>query len=204
MLKPSKNISSAFLMGGLFFLLLSVGAAICGKYHLMGTSLTLMFVMGAFFFKTLPNLKTFAFTFWVFAFFIGSLIYPKVFMVVGGFDQRVLIVPLIQIIMFGMGATLSLKDFANAIKYDPLNDVGYANRGLCYRVLKKFDRSLQDFERAIKINPSRADNFFGRAQTYHDMRRYDLARGDCERALGIHPDHRPSKELIKALRSDLA
>ena len=116
MLKPSKNISSALLSGAILFLLLSVFAAILGKFHLMGTSLTVMFAMGAFFFKTRPNLKTFAFTFWVFAFFIGSLVYPKVFLVVGGFDQRVLIVPLIQIIMFGMGATLSLGDFANAIK----------------------------------------------------------------------------------------
>lgn len=116
MLKLSKNISSVYLLSGLLFLLLSVGAAIFGKYHLMGTSLTLMFAVGAFFFQTRPNIKTFSFTFWVFAFFIGSLVFPKVFLVVGGFDQRVLIVPLIQIIMFGMGATLSLGDFANAIK----------------------------------------------------------------------------------------
>jgi len=98
----------------------------------------------------------------------------------------------------------ALKDFANAIKYDPDSDQGYANRGLCYRVLKKYDRALKDFERAIKINPSRADGFFGRAQTYHDMQQYALARIDCEKALSIHSGYQPARELIKALQTDLA
>jgi putative GTP pyrophosphokinase len=98
----------------------------------------------------------------------------------------------------------AIKDFANAIKYDPVSDQGYANRGLCYRVLKKYDRALKDFERAIKINPSRADGFFGRAQTYHDMQQYALARIDCEKALSIHSGYQPARELIKALQTDLA
>ncbi|MEN6425320.1 MAG: bile acid:sodium symporter family protein [Phycisphaerales bacterium] len=63
-----------------------------------------------------PFLKSFAFTVWVFAFVAGSMFYPGAFMTWAGFDLGRLIVPLIQIIMFGMGTTLSLADFARVFK----------------------------------------------------------------------------------------
>jgi tetratricopeptide (TPR) repeat protein len=95
----------------------------------------------------------------------------------------------------------ALKDFTNAIKYDPENDRGHANRGLCYRVMKKMDRALQDFNQAINLNPSRADGFFGRAQTYYDMQQYGKALEDCEKALSIHSGYQPARELIKELQN---
>lgn len=59
--------------------------------------------------------KNFAFTLWVFAFVAASMCYPSAFGVWFGMDLKVLIVPLIQIIMFGMGTTLSVKDFERVI-----------------------------------------------------------------------------------------
>lgn len=56
--------------------------------------------------------KGLAFTLWVFAFVAASLFYPAAFGIWFGFDLKILIVPLIQIITFGMGTTLSAKDFA--------------------------------------------------------------------------------------------
>jgi BASS family bile acid:Na+ symporter len=73
-------------------------------------------VSAAICFQRTQHLKTFAFSFSVLTFVVASLIHPEAFLSVQGFDQRKLIVPLIQIIMFGMGATLSLADFAAAIK----------------------------------------------------------------------------------------
>ena len=61
-------------------------------------------------------LKSFAFTVWVFAFVAVSMIYPRAFMTWFGFNLGILIVPLIQIIMFGMGTTLSLADFGRVFK----------------------------------------------------------------------------------------
>jgi len=55
--------------------------------------------------------KSFAFTVWVFAFVAASMFYPSAFGIWFGFDLKILIVPLIQIIMFGMGTTLNIKDF---------------------------------------------------------------------------------------------
>jgi len=63
-----------------------------------------------------PVLKSYAFTVWVFAFVAGSMFYPQAFMTWGGYDLGKLIVPLIQIIMFGMGTTLSIADFTRVLK----------------------------------------------------------------------------------------
>lgn len=103
-----------FLSGGLFVLTLVTGIA--GAYEIMGLAAVVMCILLAVFFQTHARLATFTFTFWVLAFFLASLVYPAAFLEVQGFDQRKLIVPLIQIIMFGMGATLSLKDFGAALK----------------------------------------------------------------------------------------
>ncbi len=45
----------------------------------------------------------------------ASLCFPFLFLSVGGYKLTGLIVPLIQIIMFGMGTTLSLADFARVL-----------------------------------------------------------------------------------------
>jgi len=63
-----------------------------------------------------PVLKSFVFTIWVFAFVTASMAYPVAFMSWFGFDLGILIVPLIQIIMFGMGTTLSVADFGRVAR----------------------------------------------------------------------------------------
>ncbi len=57
------------------------------------------------------KLKSFAFTAWVFTFVAASMVWPDAFGVWLGFDLKNLIVPLVQIIMFGMGTKLSMADF---------------------------------------------------------------------------------------------
>jgi BASS family bile acid:Na+ symporter len=61
------------------------------------------------------RLKNFAFTVWVFAFVATSMFYPGAFRSWFGHDLKILIVPLIQIIMFGMGTTLNLKNFERVL-----------------------------------------------------------------------------------------
>jgi BASS family bile acid:Na+ symporter len=63
-----------------------------------------------------PRLRPFSFTVWVFAWVVAAMYYPAAFGDWPGFDLGILIVPLIQIIMFGMGTTLSLADFARVAK----------------------------------------------------------------------------------------
>jgi bile acid:Na+ symporter, BASS family len=59
--------------------------------------------------------KRYAFTLWVFAFVAAAMFYPAGFGTWFGADLKILIVPLIQVITFGMGTTLSSKDFGRVI-----------------------------------------------------------------------------------------
>ncbi len=56
-------------------------------------------------------LASFSFALWVLLFVSVSMFYPSAFGKWFGVDLKVLIVPLVQIIMFGMGTTLRLQDF---------------------------------------------------------------------------------------------
>jgi bile acid:Na+ symporter, BASS family len=58
----------------------------------------------------------FTFTVFIFAGVAAALFYPSAFISFRGYRLSNLIVPLIQIIMFGMGTTLSVADFARVLK----------------------------------------------------------------------------------------
>lgn len=72
-------------------------------------SISLALGMGA-----IPSLKSYQYTGWIIVAIVCGLIYPNAFLKWGNFDLRdkwvILIV--IQIVMFGMGTQMSLKDFA--------------------------------------------------------------------------------------------
>jgi BASS family bile acid:Na+ symporter len=76
-----------------------------------GPFVILGFVSLALFFMGTRPLSGFAFTVWVFASVAVSMFYPAAFGSWFGYDLGGAITPLIQIIMFGMGTTLSLADF---------------------------------------------------------------------------------------------
>jgi len=61
------------------------------------------------------KLRGFSFTAWVLVCVGFALAYPQYLHEWGGFSLSLLIVPLTQLIMFGMGTTLSLKDFSRIL-----------------------------------------------------------------------------------------
>jgi len=75
---------------------------------------TLFFM--AFSVRGTRRFKGSSFTFLVFAFLAAGMYFPGLFTVWFGFDTRKLVVPLIQIIMFGMGTKLSITDFGREFK----------------------------------------------------------------------------------------
>ncbi|MFH1264545.1 MAG: bile acid:sodium symporter family protein, partial [Planctomycetota bacterium] len=89
-----------------------LGMLAVGYRHETGPLVVLSLASLALYFMGHPFLRSIAFTVWVFAFVAASLFYPAAFGTWFGFDLKRLILPLIQIIMFGMGTTLSVKDFA--------------------------------------------------------------------------------------------
>ncbi|HUG82441.1 MAG TPA: hypothetical protein VML01_12305, partial [Bryobacterales bacterium] len=78
-------------------LLAAAAGWVSGNQMLIGPGVVGMLCFLAIYFQLHAALKTFAFTFWVFAFFIGALFYPELFLNWGSFKQSRLIVPLIQL-----------------------------------------------------------------------------------------------------------
>lgn len=62
-------------------------------------------------FRGIPLLKGLAFTVFILSVTISALYYPQLFLSWGGFELAMLITPLIQLIMFGTGSSMGLKDF---------------------------------------------------------------------------------------------
>jgi BASS family bile acid:Na+ symporter len=67
-------------------------------------------------FRGYELLKGYSFTIMIFAAVSAAMYYPQYFIQVGSFKLSSLIVPLMQIIMFGMGTGLSVRDFARVIR----------------------------------------------------------------------------------------
>ena len=117
--KPLVWLSLLLAVLTVVMLLLGYRAEV-GPFAIGALTCLALFCMGR------PSLKSYAFTVWVFAFVAGSMFYPVVFMTWGGWDLGKLIVPLIQIIMFGMGTTLSLADFTRVLKMPWPVFIGFA------------------------------------------------------------------------------
>ena len=81
-----------------------------------GWLLMLFFISLAIAFRTNQMLKGLSFTLFIFAAVSLAMYYPQYFKNIGSFKFSALIVPLLQLIMFGMGTELSLKDFANVVR----------------------------------------------------------------------------------------
>lgn len=109
-----KNItiySIALGLAALLFLII-IGMAITGHIDQAGLFILGFFALLAFGFNGYEKMKGLIFTTMIFAGVTAALYYPTYFTHMGDFKFTVLIIPLIQIIMFGMGTTMSIKDFA--------------------------------------------------------------------------------------------
>jgi BASS family bile acid:Na+ symporter len=86
------------------------------KPEIANPLLILFFVLFLIGMNSIEWLKGFAFTIWVIAAATISMIYPQYITSIGGYKTENLIVPLIQLIMFGMGTTMGIKDFVGVLK----------------------------------------------------------------------------------------
>lgn len=114
----SKVFSQArlFLFSSLFVLILFGISTVLGWHEYAGWLLMLFFLLLALGFRGYEILKGYAFTIMIFAAVSAAMYYPQHFIQVGDFRLSKLIVPLMQIIMFGMGTGLSVSDFARVVK----------------------------------------------------------------------------------------
>lgn len=81
-----------------------------------GPCLTIFFLALAIAFRGFEPLRGFSFTVIIFASVTVAMYYPSYFQEVNGYDLKNLFVPLLQLIMFGMGTAMSLNDFVGVVK----------------------------------------------------------------------------------------
>ncbi|HEY4936462.1 MAG TPA: bile acid:sodium symporter family protein [Puia sp.] len=97
------------LIGYIYFLFM-------GNYSFEGWLLTGFFISLAIAFRSSQILKGFSYTVIIFAAVSLAMYYPAYFQKLGNLRLSSLILPLLQIIMFGMGTELSVKEFRNVLK----------------------------------------------------------------------------------------
>jgi BASS family bile acid:Na+ symporter len=108
----SKSSTRFFYLPALIFLLVYILTTVLQIHEWGGWALMAFFICLAIAFRDNKILRGLSYTMVIIGVVSLAMYYPQHFKTVGGFKLSALIVPLLQIIMFGMGTELSLKDFA--------------------------------------------------------------------------------------------
>lgn len=98
------------------FLIISLALIFTRNIANAGPLLIAFFVSLALGVRGFDAVKGFSYTIWIFTAVTASMFYPQYFTSLGSFQLKLLIVPLLQIIMFGMGSQMSMNDFTGVIK----------------------------------------------------------------------------------------
>jgi BASS family bile acid:Na+ symporter len=112
----SKSSSRIFFILSLIFLVAFIIATVLEQHAYAGWLLMASFLCAALGIRAYELLKGYSYTIMIFAVVSLAMYYPQYFVMVGDFKLSKLIVPLLQIIMFGMGTALSYKDFARVMQ----------------------------------------------------------------------------------------
>lgn len=104
------------LYAGLISLMVAAATYFANVENLTGPLLVFGFLLLALGMRGYNNLKSFAYTTTIFAAVSAAMFYPQYFVQIGDFKLSRLIIPLLQVIMFGMGTTMTFHDFLDIIK----------------------------------------------------------------------------------------
>ena len=104
------------LYASILCLLISGIMLVVGHGEKAGPTLVFFFLLLALALRGHPAFKGFSFTVLIFAAVTVAMFYPAYFVSLGTFQLKSLIVPLLQLIMFGMGTAMSMKDFLGVVK----------------------------------------------------------------------------------------
>lgn len=111
-----KTVYNIFYIISLICLLAFVFTTINKNHDAAGWLLAFFFATLAIAFRGNHFLKGLSYTVMIIAVVSIAMYHPQYFTAIGNFKLSALIIPLLQVIMFGMGTELSLKDFANVLK----------------------------------------------------------------------------------------
>ncbi len=112
-----RNILYKFSIGlSVAFLLAALGTGFISGIEKAGLFLIGFFLFGAIAFQGYQSLKGFSYATMIFAAVTAALYYPNNFVEINSYRLTGLITPLIQLIMFGMGTSMSVGDFISVSK----------------------------------------------------------------------------------------
>jgi BASS family bile acid:Na+ symporter len=114
--KFMSRITKTLLVLSIFFFLITIYLFFIGQGSQMGPFMVLFFLFLALGIRGTNRFKGLSFTVLIFAAVSLSMYYPQSFIQVGDFQLKKLIVPLLQVIMFGMGTAMSFNDFYGVVK----------------------------------------------------------------------------------------
>jgi BASS family bile acid:Na+ symporter len=97
-------------------LLVAISDFVLAKYNIGGLLLTFFWLLLAMIMMQFSQLKKFTYTVVILAAVTISLTYPQWFGQLEGFQLKNLIVPLLQLITFGVGCTMGWRDLAGVLK----------------------------------------------------------------------------------------
>lgn len=112
MIKINKVAIFATIIAAIVFIIM----LLLGRGLIMGIPMIIFFVSLAIAIRNHPFVRGLSFTVLIFAAVTAAMFYPTIFTEIGGFNLKGLIVPLLMVIMFGMGSSMSLNDFVGVIK----------------------------------------------------------------------------------------
>src|SRR5688572_15757134 len=105
------SVSTILFLFAFLFLIGYVITTFQSVHNYAGWLLMTSLLLTALGIRRYELLKGYSFTIMIFAAVSMAMYYPQYFVSVGDFKFSSLITPFMQIIMFGMGTSLSLKDF---------------------------------------------------------------------------------------------
>jgi len=112
----NKVIYQAALGAAAIALIAGVVMAFSGNGANAGPAFIAFFLLMAVGVKINATLGRFSYTLLIFASTVAALYYPAFFTSWGSFKLSVLLIPLIQVIMFGMGTSMGIQDFVGVVK----------------------------------------------------------------------------------------
>ncbi|MBK5273309.1 MAG: bile acid:sodium symporter family protein [Bacteroidia bacterium] len=111
-----RSVYTYFYFAAILFSIAFLVLTFQASHSQAGWALLLFFLSLAIAFRGSKVLKGFIFTAMILAAVSFAMYHPSYFQTIGDFKTTALIIPAMQVIMFGMGTELSLKDFADVLR----------------------------------------------------------------------------------------
>lgn len=100
----------------------------------------------------------------------------------------------------------ALRDYEQAIRFNPANAGAYLNRGLIYAQRNDHEAAIKDYNEALRFQPQMYMAFFNRALSYRAQEDWAAAERDLQETIRLNPKFAPAyvtRALISARRGRL-